>query len=74
MPSTTMLIGRRRDRGVILIHDGNGRLQVWAEKVALGRPYRRRVSVWVGYEADEKPTPDDTQEFESARRFLFVES
>lgn len=66
------LIGRLLPDGRVLIHDGNGRLQVWVAKVTLGRlPTDSRVEAWVGIEGGRPRTTEDRPTLEKALLALF---
>lgn len=65
------LIGRQRGFDAILIHDGNGRLQVWAARLILGLPYRDSIPAWVGHEGERVPTSEDLGVLEEAKTVLF---
>lgn len=66
------LIGRQRPGELILIHDGNGRLQAWVARVMLGqRPRESRVRVWLGLEGRRRPSADDIATLDEAQLQVF---
>lgn len=66
------LVGRLWHDGRVLIHDGNGRLQVWVAKVTLGElPRDSKVQAWVGIEGGRRQTHGDKLTLEQALLGLF---